>query len=312
MDTCTWIANTSTDLPGTLVTLNYTEIPRGVTAYNLSDRVRIYWKPLSGCSTSGVHLYRSLVSGGPYELLTGDCLNTSNYYDDLNVSAGVRYFYVVKSVHDDGVEYSSSEIGHTFSTSTPNFDGPVVDYARVPAYYHLNDHLGSTRSITNQNGEEVGFFDYFPFGEPLSSQGCSPSSQRFTGKLLDTESGLQYFGARYLSNTLSRFMSVDPAAASFDPKNPQTWNRYTYGLNDPVNLIDPSGLVSIPFYGWVDAGENSGQAALDSYADTISDPNSPWYQVGGAYVGGFFSALWTPETSDETLFTLATASFGLQ
>ncbi|RPH74754.1 RHS repeat protein, partial [bacterium] len=165
---------------GTLVTLNYTEIPRGVTAYNLSDRVRIYWKPLSGCSTSGVHLYRSLVSGGPYELLTGDCLNTSNYYDDLNVSAGVRYFYVVKSVNNDGVEYSSSEIGHTFSTSTPNFDGPVVDYARVPAYYHLNDHLGSTRSITNQNGEEVGFFDYFPFGEPLSSQGCSPSSQRFT------------------------------------------------------------------------------------------------------------------------------------
>ncbi len=45
---------------GTLATFNYTELPRGISAYNLSDRVRVYWKPLSGCSASGVRVYRSI------------------------------------------------------------------------------------------------------------------------------------------------------------------------------------------------------------------------------------------------------------
>jgi RHS repeat-associated protein len=59
--------------------------------------------------------------------------------------------------------------------------------------------------------------------------------------LLDSESGLQYFGARYLSNNLTRFTAVDPTSISFKPKTPQSWNRYVYSLDNPLNLIDPDG-----------------------------------------------------------------------
>lgn len=57
--------------------------------------------------------------------------------------------------------------------------------------------------------------------------------------------GIRQGKARYLSNDLTRFTSVDPSAASFNPANPQSWNRYAYSLNDPVNLIDPNGLDAV-------------------------------------------------------------------
>lgn len=65
---------------------------------------------------------------------------------------------------------------------------------------------------------------------------------KFTGKERDSESGLDNFGARYDSSSLGRFMSVDPSRVSINPTNPQSWNRYTYTLNNPLNLVDQNGL----------------------------------------------------------------------
>lgn len=67
--------------------------------------------------------------------------------------------------------------------------------------------------------------------------------QLFTSKERDTESGLDYFGARYYSSTQGRFTSVDPLIASGRPVKPQSWNRYAYVLNNPIRLIDPDGLM---------------------------------------------------------------------
>jgi uncharacterized protein RhaS with RHS repeats len=38
-----------------------------------------------------------------------------------------------------------------------------------------------------------------------------------------------------------RFLSVDPAGESAKPARPQSWNRYSYGLNNPVKYVDPDG-----------------------------------------------------------------------
>lgn len=65
---------------------------------------------------------------------------------------------------------------------------------------------------------------------------------KFTGKERDAESGLDNFGARYMGSTMGRFMSPDPFLNSGRPGNPQTWNRYTYGLNNPLRNTDPTGL----------------------------------------------------------------------
>jgi uncharacterized protein RhaS with RHS repeats len=51
---------------------------------------------------------------------------------------------------------------------------------------------------------------------------------------------------RYYSSTLARFTTPDPYRASGGPADPQSWNRYTYVQNDPVNFSDPSGLDSCP------------------------------------------------------------------
>jgi RHS repeat-associated protein len=66
---------------------------------------------------------------------------------------------------------------------------------------------------------------------------------RFTGKERDTESGNDYFGARYYASNMGRFMSPDPSQLAFaNPANPQGFNLYSYAVNNPLKFVDPSGL----------------------------------------------------------------------
>jgi len=78
---------------------------------------------------------------------------------------------------------------------------------------------------------------------------CFPPS-RYTGKERDTESGNDYFGARYYASTMGRFMSPD-WSAKYEPvpyaklDNPQTLNLYAYVGNNPLNRTDPTGHYEI-------------------------------------------------------------------
>ena len=62
--------------------------------------------------------------------------------------------------------------------------------------------------------------------------------QQFTGQRLDT-TGLYYYGARYYDPTIGRFISPDTIVPSY--MNPQSFNRYSYCLNNPLKYTDPSG-----------------------------------------------------------------------
>jgi RHS repeat-associated protein len=71
---------------------------------------------------------------------------------------------------------------------------------------------------------------------------CFPPS-RFTGKERDSESGNDYFGARYFGSSTGRFLSPDPSQLYFaDPTNPQSLNLYSYVRNNPLINIDPTGM----------------------------------------------------------------------
>jgi RHS repeat-associated protein len=64
---------------------------------------------------------------------------------------------------------------------------------------------------------------------------------RSTGKERDSESGLDYFGARYLSSAQGRFTSPDTPFNDQDPSDPQSWNLYGYVRNNPLSSVDPTG-----------------------------------------------------------------------
>jgi RHS repeat-associated protein len=67
---------------------------------------------------------------------------------------------------------------------------------------------------------------------------------KFTGKERDTESGLDYFGARYYGSSMGRFMSPDPVIITPERlANPQQLNLYAYVANNPLRFIDPTGEI---------------------------------------------------------------------
>jgi RHS repeat-associated protein len=81
-----------------------------------------------------------------------------------------------------------------------------------------------------------------PFGDGLNCPNGDQSTIHFTGKERDSESGLDNFGARYNASTMGRFMSPDPGNIGVNRLNPQSWNAYSYSLNNPLSLTDPTGL----------------------------------------------------------------------
>jgi RHS repeat-associated protein len=103
--------------------------------------------------------------------------------------------------------------------------------------------LGSERVRTNSAGNILGTFESLPFGDGQTTlSGSDTNPIHFTGKERDSESGLDYFGARYYASTMGRMMSPDPGNIGANPANPQSWNMYTYSLNNPLRLTDPTGL----------------------------------------------------------------------
>jgi len=106
------------------------------------------------------------------------------------------------------------------------------------------DHLGNARIVYGNNG---GWdqSDFYPFGGERVISSAAGSRYKFTGKERDSESGLDNFGARYNSSQYGRFMTPDPLLNSGRPWDPQTWNRYAYARNNPLNIIDPTGLYDL-------------------------------------------------------------------
>ncbi|MCX6023101.1 MAG: hypothetical protein NTZ05_15500 [Chloroflexi bacterium] len=109
-------------------------------------------------------------------------------------------------------------------------------------YYHY-DGNGNVRAISDATGAVVERYDYDAFGSLRNTPLGATNDRRYTGEQHDTESGYTFLRARYYDPTLGRFISKDP----FDgvKQDPQSLNGYIYVQNNPINAIDPSGLVKI-------------------------------------------------------------------
>ena len=118
--------------------------------------------------------------------------------------------------------------------------------------YLTADPLGTTRLMSDVTASILNCYDYLPFGQelqagtdarPTSCFAASPDSfnLKFTGKERDAESGLDWFNVRYFSGAQGRFTSPDQPFIDQDPSNPQSWNLYNYGRNNPLRYSDPTG-----------------------------------------------------------------------
>jgi RHS repeat-associated protein len=126
----------------------------------------------------------------------------------------------------------------TFEPTSPLNGGS--DSNAVGYYYH-EDNLNTSSTLSDSSGSQTEVNVYYPFGrtQTASPQASFQVSRRFTGQVFDAESGLYYYNARYYDPELGRFTQPDTAIP--DLSNPQSYNRYSYVLNDPLRYTDPSG-----------------------------------------------------------------------
>jgi RHS repeat-associated protein len=167
---------------------------------------------------------------------------------------GTETFYVspgyeVVSCPDGGRQHTRYVVGPrgALASVTVVDSEPDPAGAGIPApgvsYVH-GSHIGSTLLQTDGDGNAVTTIGYLPFGELGSVAGADTLRRKFTGKELDEDTGLYYFGARYYDPALGSFITADDRFGGFASRH-DGLNAYAYGLNDPTSYTDPTGHFSL-------------------------------------------------------------------
>lgn len=119
----------------------------------------------------------------------------------------------------------------------PNIDEPLAVTTGKEKYYYHADGLGSIIALTDATGKVVQTYDYDSFGNLKDQKSRIKQPFAYTGREWDKETGLYYYRARYYDPMEGRFISKDPIGFRGGI------NIYAYVLNNPINWIDPTGLL---------------------------------------------------------------------
>ena len=127
-----------------------------------------------------------------------------------------------------------------------NPDDPQAGYGYIPndttkeeTFFYHSDHLGSTSYITDDKANITQYDAYLPYGELLVDEHSSSEEMpyKFNGKEFDEETGLYYYGARYMNPIASLWYGVDPLTETYENISP-----YIYCANSPIRYTDPKGM----------------------------------------------------------------------
>ncbi|WP_308339748.1 RHS repeat-associated core domain-containing protein, partial [Prevotella histicola] len=112
------------------------------------------------------------------------------------------------------------------------------DTTREETFFYHSDHLGSTSYITDDKANITQYDAYLPYGELLVDEHSSSEDlpYKFNGKQFDDETGLYYYGARYMNPVTSLWYGVDPLAEKY-----QFLGSYVYCSANPIKIIDVDG-----------------------------------------------------------------------
>ncbi|MEZ7674129.1 RHS repeat-associated core domain-containing protein [Prevotella sp. 20925_1_30] len=126
-----------------------------------------------------------------------------------------------------------------------NPDDPQAGYGYIPndttkeeTFFYHSDHLGSTSYITDDHANITQYDAYLPYGELLVDEHSSSENlpYKFNGKEMDEETGLYYYGARYMNPATSLFLNVDRFLEKYTSFTP-----YNYCGANPIGRIDLNG-----------------------------------------------------------------------
>jgi RHS repeat-associated protein len=139
--------------------------------------------------------------------------------------------------------YAETDLAGTTKSEYIFFDGTT---GTGGVFYYFSDHLKTASVITDSAGVIKAESDYYHWGGELQFVNNDSNDYKFTGKKRDLETGLDYFGARYYSNGLGRWVSADwsstPVPVPYaDFSDPQTLNLYSYVRNLPTTKTDLDG-----------------------------------------------------------------------
>jgi len=178
-----------------------------------------------------------------------DCNNKNGYQTTDSVSAGTVVAFLGGGTTTYFLNDGTDEIAEYDSTKTVTnryIPGPAIDEPIAMAnastgaheYFHTN-RQGSVIAMSGDTGAKVeGPYVYDPHGNCFSGgSACNSAGEpyRFTGRRLDSETGLYYYRARYYWPQGGRFLQTDPIGYTAD------LNLYTYVGNDPTDMTDPDG-----------------------------------------------------------------------
>lgn len=171
--------------------------------------------------------------------ITGADLTASFVYDALGRRVSKTINGQTTQYQYDGndivAEINNGAVSTTYLRGL-NIDEPFVRRSGSGDEHYLSDALGSTLALTDNTGAVTTRYSYDPFGNTTVT-GTSNNPFQYTGRENDG-TGLYYYRARYYSPKLQRFISEDPIGFAGGDVN-----FYAYVLNNPVNLIDPLGLL---------------------------------------------------------------------
>jgi RHS repeat-associated protein len=230
-------------------------------------------KTVTECSAENLSvaaLANNQLSGYGYDAagnMIHDATPGNNYsYDQENRITGAAGYTYTYDADGNRVEKSNGSAGTIYWSMSPgivaesDLTGTLTaeylffndqriarrDRPSGSVSYYFSGHLGTADVITDSAGNIKYDADHYPWGGELPFVNNDPNKYKFGGHEQDGETGLYYYGARHYHSALSRFMTPDWEAlpgpvAWADFENPQSLNRYSYVLNNPLSLADPDG-----------------------------------------------------------------------
>ena len=188
-----------------------------VTTYDYDFENRLASIAFSDGSTNGFAYYPN---GKRLSTIARSGAESFYFYDGLNLLA---------ETNDGGPT--------TARYTSAGLDGWLSEDRGSSSYYYLSDALRSVTGLTDAGQAMAASVRYDAFGQIKARTGAVVPAFGFTGREYDQESGLYFFRARYYDPAAGRFISADPIGLAGGT------NLYVYVQNNPINVIDPLGLM---------------------------------------------------------------------